>query len=236
MCCYQIERGQQRGDELVWIEQRPERNTPDTLECPTQCASPTTGELTTERDDICDTYAETTSLPVDLGVTLYPNEGRSNLPDDGDLQSSDGSASSPSRVSSNIPPDDIGLKSSGRSASSSSRASSIVSYRSYDTESDDDSFMPRRKHKSECKVTGTNWEFLDDVSIEGETLETEDVTESVMTFGAENYSVGWSEGSKSLGGDSTGSGALLLHLPRRCSRSPRRRPRLYSNHRQTQQL
>lgn len=46
---------------------------------------------------------------------------------------------------------------------------------------------------------------MDDVSIEGETLETEDVTESVTTFGAENNSVGWSDASMSVGGSSGSS-------------------------------
>jgi hypothetical protein len=59
--------------------------------------------------------------------------------------------------------------------------------------------MPHRRVPHGAKASQQNWEFLDDVSIEcNNTLETEDATESVTTFEAENSSVAWSDCSNSI--------------------------------------
>jgi hypothetical protein len=107
------------------------------------------------------------SMSVDLGVELFPNDGRSS------------------------PSNDVEVKSLS-SLSQSMAKESIITYRSLDTESVEDSYMPRRKRSRKCKADDSAWEFLDDVSLEDNTLETEDVTNSVTTFGAENSSICWS--------------------------------------------
>jgi hypothetical protein len=107
------------------------------------------------------------SMSVDLGVELFPNDGRSS------------------------PSNDVEVKSLS-SLSQSMAKESIITYRSLDTESVEDSYMPRHKRSRKCKADDSAWEFLDDVSLEDNTLETEDVTNSVTTFGAENSSICWS--------------------------------------------
>ena len=60
---------------------------------------------------------------------------------------------------------------------SSSVTSTTLSYRSFDTSSAEDSFMPRRKGaKKECCIVPGDWEFLDDVSIDNATVETDNTS------------------------------------------------------------
>ena len=82
---------------------------------------------------------------VDLGIVLLPN------PD---------------------PSDEV----SDESEASFSSIPSLRTYQSFDTTSGDDSFMPRRRKKKSADPSELNvdWEFLDDVSISQNTLETED--------------------------------------------------------------
>jgi hypothetical protein len=91
-------------------------------------------------------------IQVDLGVLLPPNPSPSSLDDD------------------------VESKSIEEETMSTSVDSSIITYRSFDTSSADDSFMPRKRKsdfddKSKSLV---DWEFLDDVSTGNVTVETED--------------------------------------------------------------
>jgi hypothetical protein len=127
---------------------------------------------------------------VDLGVELFPNNGRSS------------------------PSNDVEVKSLS-SLSQSTAKESTITYRSLNTESDEDSYMPRRRRSPKCKADDSAWEFLDDVSIEDDTLETEDVTNSVTMFGAENSSICWSvcsddEDNGSTCSDSSAASAATL--------------------------
>jgi hypothetical protein len=75
-----------------------------------------------------------------------------------------------------------------------------MSYCSFDSESDADSFMPHRKHsKVSPRPSTEHWEFLDDVSVGSTTLETEDTTSSTRSYGAELPPTDWSDDASSVG-------------------------------------
>eukprot|EP00804_Cyclotella_cryptica_P022757 CCRYP_004988-RA/>CCRYP_004988-RA protein AED:0.68 eAED:0.37 QI:0/-1/0/1/-1/1/1/0/432 len=117
------------------------------------------------------------TISVPLGVLLYPNNDRLELDDDTEY----------SRSTLPLPID--------RSDSDDTTATDIT-YRSCDTKSDDDSFMPRQKSQLKKPILSSDinkWEFLNDVSVVANiTLETEDATESITSFGGESYSNSWS--------------------------------------------
>ena len=116
------------------------------------------GDGDTERDDALSEAEEV----VDLGIVLPPNPSPSNEVCD---MSEASSASVPSLVTSTSAP-------------------SLLTYKSFDTSSGEDSFMPRRrKKKCEPYNTDVDWEFLDDVSVSVDTMETED--SSVSSIEAE---------------------------------------------------
>eukprot|EP00804_Cyclotella_cryptica_P009181 CCRYP_003237-RA/>CCRYP_003237-RA protein AED:0.49 eAED:0.30 QI:0/0/0/0.75/1/1/4/0/697 len=114
-----------------------------------------------------------TTIPVPLGVLLYPNDDRVEFDDD----TKDLCSTLPLLID--------------RSDSDDTTVTDVT-YRSYDTESDDDSFMPRRKACLKKPIHSSNinkWEFLNDVSMDANiTLETEEATESITSFGGRSYS------------------------------------------------
>jgi hypothetical protein len=70
---------------------------------------------------------------------------------------------------------------------------SIISYRSFDTDSDEDSFMRRRsrRHKQASYVKPLDWEFLDDVSLDTSVHETDSSTLSLTVEGTNDLSTCW---------------------------------------------
>ena len=103
------------GVEIDSIEKRPAETILVLQSCLTHDVSPTM-RITECSDGLDGDSSVELAATVDLGVDLYPNDGRP------------------------APSDDCG-RSAGSSLSS--KSSSLVSFRVYDTDSDDDSFMPR---------------------------------------------------------------------------------------------
>eukprot|EP00804_Cyclotella_cryptica_P012519 CCRYP_017724-RA/>CCRYP_017724-RA protein AED:0.34 eAED:0.23 QI:0/0/0/1/1/1/3/0/930 len=120
------------------------------------------------------------TISVPLGVLLYPNDDRSEFDDD------------TKDLCSTLPP------LINRSDSDDTTVTDIT-YRSCDTKSDDDSFMPRQKSCLKKPILSSDinkWEFLNDVPMDANiTLETEDATESITSFGGKSYSNSWSVAS-----------------------------------------
>jgi hypothetical protein len=83
-----------------------------------------------------------------------------------------------------------------------------LTYRSFDTESDDDSYMPRRRRTTDVKSNRCDWEFLDDVSLGSNTHETENATESDSSFGVELPPSDWSAALDSMASSDASASSL----------------------------
>ena len=115
-------------------------------------------ELGDEFIERVNTLSESEAV-VDLGIVLLPNPSPSEEVRD---MSEASSESLPSLITAGSVP-------------------SILTYKSFDTSSGDDSFMPRRRKKSVAYCdTNVDWEFLDDVSTSQNTEETEDTSVSIV--------------------------------------------------------
>jgi hypothetical protein len=118
-------------------------------------------------------------VDVDLGIALLPNPvpGR----DFDSVSCDDDTLSVPS------------LTARSMSSGDSSLSGLVISYRSFDTDSAEDSFMPRRsqRHKCASHVQPMDWEFLDDASLSILGNESDNLTKSLTVESEFDMSTCW---------------------------------------------